>query len=381
MRLLWIAWILIKRALSKKGGVLLFLAVPVIAISLLIGLFDGTFFKVEAVNLDKGFLGKHLVSEMSHKYSVKVIQGTSEAEAIDHVFRQGTEAAFVIPEEFSQIVLEGGTPEIRMVQLRTNEMTVSVKQQLSDETRNMAHAVSLLKERYPSQEDLEHKLEELFQLEKNRLASDRISSLRTSNNMAANGAVGLLLVFMMAFANKSVVAMMEDREHKRIMRVFSTPVRPLEIAAGNFIGGFLLVTLQVLIVLGVTRLGMGFDYGVDFVPQFLLLECFLIASIGLCAALAGVAKGSQELGLLNNFIQTPSCMIGGCFWPVEIMPDFLQKLANFVPQKWVLDAMSQMASGSRLSDVSLNIGILLLFAVILLSFGSVIFYPEERETR
>lgn len=380
MNIFWIASLMIKRTMAKRGSAILFLVIPVLAVSLLIGLLDKAAIRVEAVNYDQGFLGRHLVSEMSRKYNVKVIEGRSEAAAKERVIAQSAEAAVVIPEQFSQMLLDGQIPEVTMLQLRKNVVTATLRQQLADETRNMASAVPMLRERYPSEPALEQKLKELFSIEENRLVAVNISGIKKSALPAANTSIGVLLLFVMTLANKSIVVMMEDRSRKTMMRVFSAPVRKVEMAAGYFLGGFSLGTCQVLLILGVTRFGMGFDYGVNFLPQFLLLECFLIASIGISSAAAGFARGSQELGLLNNLVMTPSCMIGGCFWPVEIMPDFMQKLSNFVPQKWVLDAMSQLASGSRLGDVSMNIGILLLFAVILLSFGSAVLNPEERET-
>jgi ABC-2 type transport system permease protein len=72
-------------------------------------------------------------------------------------------------------------------------------------------------------------------------------------------------------------------------------------------------------------------------------------------------------------------MLGGCFWPVSIMPDWMQKLSNFVPQKWAIDAIERMATGQRLADIGMNLGVLTLLAVILIGIGSVILRPEEAE--
>lgn len=72
-------------------------------------------------------------------------------------------------------------------------------------------------------------------------------------------------------------------------------------------------------------------------------------------------------------------MLGGCFWPITIMPVWMQKIANFVPQKWAIDAIERLASGQTLSEMRMHMGILSLFALILLGVGSVILKPEEAE--
>ncbi|AHD04766.1 ABC transporter permease [Paenibacillus larvae] len=59
------------------------------------------------------------------------------------------------------------------------------------------------------------------------------------------------------------------------------------------------------------------------------------------------------------------------------MPDFMQKVANFIPQYWAIDAFTRLSEGQRLGDVGLNLAILGLFAVILISFGSVILKPGD----
>ncbi|TXK85848.1 ABC transporter permease [Paenibacillus sp. N3.4] len=72
-------------------------------------------------------------------------------------------------------------------------------------------------------------------------------------------------------------------------------------------------------------------------------------------------------------------MLGGCFWLISLMPEWMQKIANFVPQKWAIDAIARMASGQTLSEMWIHMGVLTLFALILLGVGSVILKPGEAE--
>jgi ABC-2 type transport system permease protein len=63
-------------------------------------------------------------------------------------------------------------------------------------------------------------------------------------------------------------------------------------------------------------------------------------------------------------------MLGGCFWPREIMPKALQQLANFTPVTWVLKASEKLLYGSSINAIGSEIGILLLFALVFLIAGS-----------
>jgi ABC-2 type transport system permease protein len=47
--------------------------------------------------------------------------------------------------------------------------------------------------------------------------------------------------------------------------------------------------------------------------------------------------------------------------PSSIMPDSLRKIANFLPQHWLLDTIDQLQNGHSFGSLYLNIGILAAF--------------------
>ncbi|CAG9613849.1 Linearmycin resistance permease protein LnrN [Bacillus rhizoplanae] len=63
-------------------------------------------------------------------------------------------------------------------------------------------------------------------------------------------------------------------------------------------------------------------------------------------------------------------MISGLYWPIEIEPEFMQKIANFVPQTWAMRGFTELiARGGALADITGYIGVLLLFAGIFFFIG------------
>ncbi|MCD9022437.1 ABC transporter permease [Cohnella sp. NL03-T5] len=47
---------------------------------------------------------------------------------------------------------------------------------------------------------------------------------------------------------------------------------------------------------------------------------------------------------------------------MEIMPDSVRKISNFLPQHWLLDSVEKLQSGTTLGSLSLNLAILFSFA-------------------
>jgi ABC-2 type transport system permease protein len=66
---------------------------------------------------------------------------------------------------------------------------------------------------------------------------------------------------------------------------------------------------------------------------------------------------------LQNLIITPTCLLSGCYFPVDIMPDSVRKISNFLPQHWLLDTVDKLQHGTAFGSLTLNLAILLAFAV------------------
>ena len=80
-------------------------------------------------------------------------------------------------------------------------------------------------------------------------------------------------------------------------------------------------------------------------PMILLV---LVAWGGFCASLALllgnlVETEAQAIGigvLASNLLAA----LGGCWWPIEVTPVWMQKLAHFLPTGWAMDAMHRLIS-------------------------------------
>jgi ABC-2 type transport system permease protein len=103
---------------------------------------------------------------------------------------------------------------------------------------------------------------------------------------------------------------------------------------------------------------------------FVILMLFGLTAIGIGMVVISFSKSTAEAGNLSTLIITPTCMLGGCFWPNSIMPDTLTKIANFTPQKWVMDTIISIQSGSTIKEVYINILIIILFALVFFAIAA-----------
>ncbi|UKS30099.1 ABC transporter permease [Paenibacillus sp. HWE-109] len=382
MNSLYIALNMLRRTLFQKKGFLMYLLIPIAAVSLIIGVLGKqTDHRVDIVylNLDKGTLGTHLLRELSSYPDYRLQEQTSEAALKEEVVKQKASGAFVIPDNFSETLMQGLPPQVDMYQLNLSEASITLKMTLDSVLTRYQSTAALTNMPNLSKETHLEAIEKTLTQSEKRQVTSQMTDLGLYVNPNMHVVIGFMLMFMMGVISNTVSVVMEDRRMRTLARTFTAPVRSVEIMLGNFLGSFLVGTLQVVVILIVTRYVMHYDYGLPFFSQFTILEFFLLASMGIASAIAGMVKNAQNISIINSIIITPTCMLGGCFWPITLMPDWMQKLANFVPQKWVIDAIQRMASGQSLSQMWMHMGVLTLFALILLGIGSVILRPGDAE--
>ncbi|MZQ81739.1 ABC transporter permease [Paenibacillus sp. 5J-6] len=382
MNSLYIAYNMLRRTLLQKRGLLMYLIIPVGVVSLIIGVLGQQQehqVDIAYINMDRGPLGAHLVQELTGLPDYSLKEQASSADLKEDVTKQKVGGAFVIPEGFSETLLQGSAPQVDMYQLSVSEATITLKITLNSILAGYQGTVDVQRKQGLQDKPLQDAVEKtLTQLEKHQVKA-RVTDLNLYVNPNMHLVIGFMLMFMMGVINNTISVIMEDRRMRTMARTFTAPVRSIEIMLGNFIGSFFVGTLQVLVILLITRYVALYDYGLPFFSQFVMLEFFLLASMGIASAVAGLVKNASNMSMINSLIVTPTCMLGGCFWPISLMPEWMQKIANFVPQKWVIEAIQLMASGQSLSHMWMHMGVLTLFALILLGVGTVILRPEDAE--
>lgn len=176
---------------------------------------------------------------------------------------------------------------------------------------------------------------------------------------AAQVSIGYFLMFVMLGTGLTSQLILADKRSRTYSRICSAPVRPRHYLAGNGAAGLLIVAVQVVVVLAAMSV-LGIT---TFVPPFLLgaiLLLFGVVAVALGMLVAAFSTSSGVAMGLTTLIITPSCMLSGCFWSITMMPPFMQKLALFMPQRWVLDSLTRLQQGD--GAVAVNVVVLAAFA-------------------
>ncbi|MCP1137493.1 ABC transporter permease [Paenibacillus polysaccharolyticus] len=386
MNSLHIAWLMIRRTLGRKRGFVAFLLLPCLVVTGAVALFgseQASRAVVSYVNMDEGIAGSWMIKELARTKDYSFKADSNEAEVKSDIVRQKASMGIVIPANYTESLLQGKPVEIQWIEMRVSESSYILRaaaEGVADGLKQSAAAVQTSATMLPSKADAksqEAKLEQLLQEIGRHHLSGEALHLQLYPKPGLNNVTGFTIMFMMGLLTSAVAVIMDDRKQRTMARMYTAPVRSYEIALGNFLGSLAIGVIQIMLVLGISRWVLHYDAGIPFGIHFLILGAFMLVSMGLASAVSGLIRESKNASMLNSLIIVPTCMIGGCFWPLSIMPEYMQKLANFVPQKWTIQAVETISAGGTLADITLPLLILFAMAVILLAVGSVILRPNQ----
>ena len=175
----------------------------------------------------------------------------------------------------------------------------------------------------------------------------------------------------------------EARDSGTLEHLLVTQTSLPAILAGSAVYPFAITTLHIAVYIAWGALLFGFPlHSANWIAVVLVLFVSLLAFSGLgilsASYLLLFKRGNPAKWLLLGV----SGVAGGMLFPVSILPDWLQFLARLNPVTYALDAMRASLLGSiRLHDVMRPVGILLLFAAVLLPLSMAVFAAALRRTK
>jgi len=177
---------------------------------------------------------------------------------------------------------------------------------------------------------------------------------------------GVLLLFIAARLTAIII---EDRTRKTTLRISVAPITHFQYLWQNLLAYLvLLIGVNGLVVLmGVLYHGENL---VSPVLLFIVYTFFSVTAIGFSLALYAIIRNKEAaLALLTGVIALIS-MLGGVFWPIQIMPVFIQRIAMLLPTYWYSEGIIRVAYGASIGDIALPLVMMFMFTIVFLIFGS-----------
>jgi ABC-2 type transport system permease protein len=265
-------------------------------------------------------------------------------------------AGIIIPPDYSQRILSGGSAEVAFI-LDGSDPTVASTSLSAAQLIGQQHATQILVQRLASRG-----LSTAVQLPVDIRSQVLYNPDLISAYFMIPGMIGMILYALTSIL--TATAIVRERERGTIEQLIVTPIRPWELMVGKLLPYVILAFLNTFEVMLLGRFwfkvpirgDMGLILGVSLL--------FLMSSLGMGLLASTIANTQQEAMLIVWMTLLPSLFLSGFFFPLEAMPKALQWISYIFPLRYYLMCIrALMLKGVGISPIRDEVIALAIFGV------------------
>lgn len=180
---------------------------------------------------------------------------------------------------------------------------------------------------------------------------------------------GIIAMAVMTASLFGSVNVNAELRQKGVMRKLSTtPITRTDWILSNVLYQFILAVVSTVVMLLVSYAVFNVSLEINaWILVFVALDVF--AFVGLGMILTRVAKEAESAAASADALMFPMMFLSGTFFPVEMMPEFLQKFAKVLPLYYVNEGLrASMVISDHMACLK-NAGIIGVFAFVVFVIG------------
>ncbi len=296
-------------------------------------------------------------------------------------------AMLVIPPGFELAALEQGALDLQLRQQPNNIDALAAYQGVAAAISRVGSAVDIARSSVAEAEGIrpfeseaarQAYFEASLHLAQSRMsaAPDRIALSEGSTadpveyDPRANSSAGQLItwVFIPLIGISALFAY--ERQEGTLRRLLITPTQKATYLFGTMVGQIATALGQMLLLVGFGILVMGLDWGHAPLALGVMLIASTLAAAALGTTLGTLVKTSGQANGLSIMFGMVMALLGGCWYPLELFPQFVRSAVRVLPTTWAMEGMLDIVlRGQGLSAVLPEAGVLLGFAAVFFALG------------
>jgi len=189
-------------------------------------------------------------------------------------------------------------------------------------------------------------------------------------NAAADSSAGQLItwVFIPLLSISSLFAY--ERNQGTLRRLLTTPTERATFLLGTITGQVLTALVQMFILVGFGIWVMKLDWGHDMAGLAVILVSCALAGAAIGTTMGTFIKTEGQANGLSILLGMVMALMGGCWYPLELFPPFIQTVVHALPTTWAMQGMLDLVlRGQGLMAILPNAGVLLGFAIFFFAVG------------
>jgi ABC-2 type transport system permease protein len=301
--------------------------------------------------------------------------------------QRSASALLIIPTEFDLAHLEQGSLQLELRQ-QPNDMNAMIAQRAVtsvisrvSSAANIANASVVKAEQiqpFTSAADGQtyfnqalNQAQSLLSAAPNRVM-ESTSSIKTNTayDPRANSSAGQLITWVFIPLIGISAMFTVERQKGTLRRLLITPTRKSTYLLGTIFGQVLTALAQMLLLIVFGQWVMKLNWGSQPLALAVMMVSATLAAASLGTTLGTFVKTESQASGLSIMTGMVMALLGGCWYPLELFPQFVQNVVKVLPTTWAMQGLLDIVLRSQgLRAVLPQAGVLLAFAVVFFTVG------------
>ncbi|NDJ33367.1 MAG: ABC transporter permease [Chloroflexi bacterium] len=184
---------------------------------------------------------------------------------------------------------------------------------------------------------------------------------------------GMGSMYVMFVIFPVIGTLIRERENWTLQRLVVSPASKAEIMGGKVLARFVLGMIQYTVVF-VVGLIIGVNYGSSPLALALVMASFVLCITALALALATFMKTEAQADGVALLLTLTLAPLGGAWWPLEIVPEFMRQVGHISPLAWAMDGYTDLIFfNGGVMDVLPEVAVLMGAALVFFVIGAIRF--------
>jgi len=168
----------------------------------------------------------------------------------------------------------------------------------------------------------------------------------------------------------------EYKKNKLFKQLSLTPLTKMEWLTSKVLWYIVLsaTSFLLMVAVGVFAFGAHIILTVWLIP-FLILGPMLFAALGMLVGT--ITKNPETAGVIGNIVTFPMMFLSGTFFPISIMPQYLQSIAHVLPLFYIIDGLNNVMVYSNIAAALIDIAVVTAITAVIFAAAVKLFRWRE----
>ncbi len=358
----------LRRIFGKPLNIILMIVVPIVLNLFFISVNNmENVYIIGVVDLDESKLSKIIIDELKNNADI-VYYDDDDAKINSALLNGEIHLAIRFGETYAEDMIAGKAPQVETYTIMESEDYEPIRLMISSFnaafqeygrlwTNDPAEFYDAVRSYVNGQLSAKY---EKFEFTEQENVTRAVSSL---------GYLAMGMMFLMSFAT---TLLLEDKLTRVYSRLITTPVSRASYLVQHLISYVIVAAIQVVVIINLLPSIVDISFGSTLMMQIevmIVTLVFATACIAIGLTISRFSKNNVVAGAFVGLVNLPVLMLGGCMWPREIMPVAVQRIGDFMPTTWFLNAAEAVLYGEGLGGAKMELIYLGALAVVLLTIA------------